>query len=220
MNFLASGSPKVKRSKRMPNFLIVEIGGLHARVGRTIVTCRLNGKGVNAEYARPVCFGDVVFTQPGYVRTRTPTFGIISLRAASRPRLRAALRRIEKVQRDTPRGNIASRPSSMAEAIPFGEHVLKTNAWRLEKSLKITNSEARANSSIICFLTSKRMEIVRELPRIDIIHWQMGRTTIMTMQLDQLSAEEIGNRLRMARDAAKLKQSDAGLRNSKSRGRP
>jgi len=63
------------------------------------------------------------------------------------------------------------------------------------------------------------MEIVRELPRIDIIHWQMGRTTIMTMQLDQLSAEEIGNRLRMARDAAKLKQSDV-LRNSKSRGRP
>jgi len=30
----------------------------------------------------------------------------------------------------------------------------------------------------------------------------------MTMQLDQLSAEEIGNRLRLARDAAKLKQSE------------
>jgi Zn-dependent peptidase ImmA (M78 family)/DNA-binding XRE family transcriptional regulator len=30
----------------------------------------------------------------------------------------------------------------------------------------------------------------------------------MTMQLDQLSAEEIGNRLRIARDAAKLKQSE------------
>ena len=30
----------------------------------------------------------------------------------------------------------------------------------------------------------------------------------MTMQLDQLSAEEIGNRLRMARDAAKFKQSE------------
>jgi Zn-dependent peptidase ImmA (M78 family)/DNA-binding XRE family transcriptional regulator len=34
----------------------------------------------------------------------------------------------------------------------------------------------------------------------------------MTMQVDQLSAEEIGNRLRMARDAAKLKQSEVAER--------
>src|SRR5260370_6218224 len=51
------------------------------------------------------------------------------------------------------------------------------------------------------------MEVVRGLPRTEVFHSQLGRTIVMTMQLDQLSSEEIGSRLRLARDAAGLKQS-------------
>jgi Zn-dependent peptidase ImmA (M78 family)/DNA-binding XRE family transcriptional regulator len=52
------------------------------------------------------------------------------------------------------------------------------------------------------------MEVVRKFPWTNVLHSQLGRIAKMTMQLDQLSAEEIGTRLRLARDAAKLKQSE------------
>ncbi len=52
------------------------------------------------------------------------------------------------------------------------------------------------------------MEVVRKFPWTNVLHSQLGRIAKMTMQLDQLSAEEIGTRLRLARDVAKLKQSE------------
>jgi len=58
----------------------------------------------------------------------------------------SGLRRIEKVQREYAlAGTLHLDHLAWLKQSPLGEHVLKTNAWRLEKSLKITNSEARAN---------------------------------------------------------------------------
>jgi hypothetical protein len=58
----------------------------------------------------------------------------------------SSLTRIEKVQREYAlAGTLHLDHLAWLTQSPLGKHVLKTNASRLEKSLRITNSEARAN---------------------------------------------------------------------------